>query len=146
LGSRIADLVHDFELAGYMDQLSSDLPVGIRQRLSLAVAVIHRPELLILDEPTSGVDPLARAKLWEIFRLLSEDRGTTIFVSTHYLGEAERCDRIALMNEGRLLAVDAPEALLDRMNTDNLEDAFVAFIQRDDARIGASIPAGVATL
>ncbi len=142
LDARIADLADEFELTGYMDQLASELPIGIRQRLSLAVAIIHQPELLILDEPTSGVDPLAREKLWESFRTLSEDRNTTIFVSTHYLGEAERCDRVALMNEGRLLADDTPDALLANTKTDSLEDAFVAFIEDDRARASASQLAG----
>jgi ribosome-dependent ATPase len=134
VGARIADLAQEFDLTAHMDQLASDLPVGIRQRLSLAVAVIHRPELLILDEPTSGVDPLARDKLWATLRTLSEDNATTIFVSTHYLGEAERCDRVALMNDGRLLVADTPRALLDSKNTESLEDAFVALIQDDRAR------------
>ncbi len=121
-----------------MDQLATDLPVGIRQRLSLAIAVIHGPELLVLDEPTSGVDPLARDKLWATLRTLSEDHGTTIFVSTHYLGEAERCDRVALMNEGRLLAADTPQALLRDKNADSFEDAFVAFIEDDRAQCAPS--------
>jgi ribosome-dependent ATPase len=89
---RIADLVGRFGLADYLNQPSSSLPLGIRQRLSLAVAIVHEPELLILDEPTSGVDPLARDKFWELLIDLSRNQGVTIFVSTHFMNEAERCD------------------------------------------------------
>jgi ribosome-dependent ATPase len=131
LAARVAELAVEFELNGYMDHLAFNLPIGFRQRLSLAVAVIHRPELLILDEPTSGVDPLAREKLWAALHSMSQERGTTILVSTHYLSEVARCDRVALMNDGRLLADDTPEALLVSQKTDNLEDAFVAYIMKD---------------
>lgn len=140
LQARIAELAREFDLDDYMDQLASRLPVGIRQRLSLAIALIHGPDLLVLDEPTSGVDPLARDKLWTTLRKLSADRGTTVFVSTHYLGEAERCDQVALMNEGRLLTADTPQALLRDKNVDSFEDAFVAFIEDDrDQRRAAQI-------
>lgn len=142
LAARVDDLTAALKLTAHMDQPASDLPVGIRQRLSLAVAIIHRPELLILDEPTSGVDPLARDKLWEVFRQLSDERGTTIFVSTHYLGEAERCDRVALMNDGRLLTADTPQSLLESKRTKSLEEAFVAYIRDDRARDRASLPHG----
>ena len=86
----------------------SDLPLGIRQRLSLAVAIVHEPEMLILDEPTSGVDPLARDRFWELLIDLSRNQGVTIFVSTHFMNEAERCDRISLMDSGRVLATGTP--------------------------------------
>ena len=109
---RIADLVTRFGLADYLDQPASDLPLGIRQRLSLAVAVVHEPEMLILDEPTSGVDPLARDRFWELLIDLSRNQGVTIFVSTHFMNEAERCDRIALMDSGRVLAIDTPVELI----------------------------------
>ena len=84
------------------------LPLGIRQRLSLAVAVVHEPEMLILDEPTSGVDPLARDYFWQLLIDLSRNHGVTIFVSTHFMNEAERCDRVSLMDSGRVLATDTP--------------------------------------
>jgi ribosome-dependent ATPase len=139
LRERISELTHRFDLGDYVDQLASDLPVGLRQRLSLAVAVIHQPELLILDEPTSGVDPLARDKLWKVLRTLSDSSGTTIFVSTHYLGEAERCDRVALMNQGRLLAADTPGAIINSKAADSLEEAFVAYINDDRARSSSTL-------
>lgn len=139
---RFEELVEQFELAKHLRQTTADVPVGIRQRLSLAVAVIHRPELLILDEPTSGVDPLARERLWQALRSLSDERGTTIFVSTHYLAEAARCDRIALMNDGRLLAIDTPAALLRSKDTDDLEEAFVRFVKDDRLTDPTAHPGG----
>jgi ribosome-dependent ATPase len=93
-----------------LDALPDALPLGIRQRLSLAVAVIHGPEMLILDEPTSGVDPVARDAFWRLLIDLSRKDGVTIFVSTHFMNEAERCDRISLMHAGRVLASDTPAA------------------------------------
>ena len=98
--SRLAKLVAQFGLADYLDQRTADLPLGIRQRLSLAVAIVHEPEMLILDEPTSGVDPLARDRFWELLIDLARNQGVTIFVSTHFMNEAERCDRISLMELG----------------------------------------------
>ena len=98
--ARIARLVSWFGLANYLNQQTSDLPLGIRQRLSLAVAIVHEPEILILDEPTSGVDPMARDQFWEALIDLSREQDVTIFVSTHFMNEAERCDRISLMDFG----------------------------------------------
>ena len=112
VASRIAELAGEFGLDGYLDDLAEDLPLGIRQRLSLAVAVIHEPEMLILDEPTSGVDPVARDRFWELLIKLSRESGVTIFVSTHFMNEAERCDRISLMHAGKVLACDEPAALI----------------------------------
>ena len=103
---RIDELVSQFGLGPYLDQEALALPLGIRQRLSLAVAIVHEPELLILDEPTSGVDPLARDQFWELLIDLSRNQGVTIFVSTHFMNEAARCDRISLMDQGRVLATE----------------------------------------
>jgi ribosome-dependent ATPase len=102
--ARIAELVGRFGLEDYLDQRTSDLPLGIRQRLSLPVAIVHEPEILILDEPTSGVDALARDRFWELLIDLARNQGVTIFVSPHFMNEAERCDRISLMDSGRVLA------------------------------------------
>ena len=126
--TRIAELIASFGLAGYTGQRAASLPLGIRQRLSLAVAVVHEPELLILDEPTSGVDPLARDRFWELLADLSRKRGVTIFVSTHFMNEAERCDRISLMHAGRVLATGTPAELAARKGVDRLEDAFIAYL------------------
>src|SRR5450759_734259 len=109
--ARIAELVGRFGLEDYLDQRTLELPLGIRQRLSLAVAIVHEPEMLILDEPTSGVDPLARDRFWELLIDLSRNQAVTIFVSTHFMNEAERCDRISLMDSGRVLATGTPADL-----------------------------------
>jgi ribosome-dependent ATPase len=130
---RIAELVEKCDLFDYLDDLASALPLGIRQRLSLAVAVVHEPDLLILDEPTSGVDPLARNQFWELLIDLSRNHGITIFVSTHFMNEAARCDRLSLMHEGRVLATDTPEGLVKARKADNLEDAFIGFLEQESA-------------
>jgi ribosome-dependent ATPase len=129
LGRRVAEIAERCQLGDSLDQLASDVPLGVRQRLSLAVAVIHEPEILILDEPTSGVDPLARDRFWELLGELSRRRGVTIFVSTHFMNEGARCDRLALMNGGRVLACDRPAALVEAQGAATLEDAFIALIR-----------------
>jgi ribosome-dependent ATPase len=126
---RLRQLVAQFGLASYLDQLASDLPLGIRQRLSLAVAVVHEPEMLILDEPTSGVDPLARDRFWQLLIDLSRNQGVTIFVSTHFMNEAERCDRISLMDSGRVLVTDTPANLIKARSAATLEDAFIGYLE-----------------
>jgi ribosome-dependent ATPase len=122
-------LVAQFGLEDYLDQRTLDLPLGIRQRLSLAVAIVHQPEILILDEPTSGVDPLARDRFWELLIDLSRNQGVTIFVSTHFMNEAERCDRISLMDAGRVLATDTPANLIKARGVATLEDAFISYLE-----------------
>jgi ribosome-dependent ATPase len=126
---RIAILIQRFDLQAYSNELTNKLPLGIRQRLSLAVATIHEPEILILDEPTSGVDPIARDGFWELLISLSRNDNVTIFVSTHFMNEAERCDRIALMHAGKVLATDTPQELIKRTQANNLDDAFVSYLQ-----------------
>ena len=127
--ARIEDLVERFGLADHIDKRAQNLPLGIRQRLSLAVAVVHQPEILILDEPTSGVDPLARDRFWELLIQLSREDGVTIFVSTHFMNEAERCDRISLMDAGRVLATDAPAELVTSRHARTLEEAFISYLE-----------------
>lgn len=126
---RIDELVEEFGLVDVMDQLAGDLPLGVRQRLSLAVAVVHSPELLILDEPTSGVDPDARNRFWDLLLRLSREDGVTIFISTHFMNEGERCDRISLMHAGEVLACDTPAALVQQAGTENLEGAFIQTLE-----------------
>ena len=126
---RLAKLIQQFGLAEFLDQRASDLPLGIRQRLSLAVAVVHEPEMLILDEPTSGVDPLARDQFWELLIDLSRNSGVTIFVSTHFMNEAERCDRISLMDSGRVLVTDTPAHLVKARGGGTLEAVFIDYLQ-----------------
>jgi ribosome-dependent ATPase len=125
---RIDELVERFGLRHHFDDLPSALPLGVRQRLSLAVAVIHDPEMLILDEPTSGVDPVARDEFWELLIELSRQKQVTIFISTHFMNEAMRCDRISLMHAGVVLACDKPAALVAARGASGLEEAFIAYI------------------
>jgi ribosome-dependent ATPase len=128
-GPRIAELMARFGLEPYADQAAAELPLGIRQRLSLAVAVVHAPKLLILDEPTSGVDPIARDEFWELLVELSRQQGVTIFISTHFMNEAERCDRISLMHAGKVLASDTPAGLCAARGEKTLEAAFISYLE-----------------
>ena len=139
--SRIAYLIERFGLSDYLDQRTLDLPLGIRQRLSLAVAIVHEPEMLILDEPTSGVDPLARDRFWELLIDLSRNQGVTIFVSTHFMNEAERCDRISLMDSGRVLATDTPAGLVAARGAATLEEAFISYLEEAERATRAPAPA-----
>jgi ribosome-dependent ATPase len=127
--TRIEELVTRFGLGSHLDSLAEDLPMGLRQRLSLAVAVLHEPQILILDEPTSGVDPVARDSFWELLIDLSRNQGVTIFISTHFMNEGMRCDRISLMNAGRVLACDAPQKLISQRGAANLEEAFIGYME-----------------
>ena len=127
--ARIGELLTRFGLSAVADQLPERLPLGQRQRLQLAVAVLHKPEVLILDEPTSGVDPIARDAFWHHLIELSRNDNVTIFISTHFVNEAERCDRVSLMHAGRILAVDTPEALRTARRAATLEDAFIGCLE-----------------
>jgi ribosome-dependent ATPase len=145
---RVAEMAERFLLGTVMDTLPDELPLGIRQRLSLAVAVIHRPDLLILDEPTSGVDPVARDGFWELMIDLARRDKVTIFISTHFMNEAERCDRISLMHAGKVLASDSPAALVERSDHDTLEDTFIDYLKEasgldDEAAGETQIPTGM---
>lgn len=131
---RVEEMVQHFSLQAVLDQLPEALPLGIRQRLSLAVAVIHRPAMLILDEPTSGVDPIARDTFWELMLGLSRNNGVTIFISTHFMNEAERCDRISLMNDGRILTTDTPAAMVAASGLGTLEATFIAHLEQAQAK------------
>ncbi|WP_186418722.1 ribosome-associated ATPase/putative transporter RbbA [Bosea sp. CS1GBMeth4] len=126
---RIAELLVRFDLKEVADERPDGLPLGIRQRLQLAVAVLHRPAMLILDEPTSGVDPIARDGFWRTLIDLSRDDGVTIFLSTHFMNEAERCDRISFMHAGKVLAVGTPQDLVRERGVETLEQAFIAYLR-----------------
>lgn len=130
IAPRIEELASRFDLIDVLDSLPLRLPLGIRQRLSLAVALIHRPEILILDEPTSGVDPVARDAFWQALIDLSRKDGVTIFLSTHYMSEAARCDRISLMHAGRVLVSGTPEAIRAEAGSATLDDAFVHHLRK----------------
>ena len=126
---RVNELIERFGLEAHADALAASLPLGIRQRLSLAVAMVHKPEMLILDEPTSGVDPVARDQFWELLIDIARRQGVTIFISTHFMNEAERCDRISLMHAGKVLASDTPAALKRARGAATLEETFIAFLE-----------------
>ncbi|ANY16093.1 ribosome-associated ATPase/putative transporter RbbA [Bordetella pseudohinzii] len=125
---RVQEMVERFDLANALDTLPDNLPLGVRQRLSLAVAMVHKPELLILDEPTSGVDPVARDNFWRLLIALSRQDQVTIFISTHFMNEAQRCDRISLMHAGRVLVSDTPEAITRERGSATLEEAFIDYL------------------
>ena len=131
LQQRVGDALSRFELAPFADARPASLPLGIRQRLQLAAACLHKPEVLILDEPTSGVDPAARDMFWRYLIDMSRNNGVTIFLSTHFMSEAERCDRISLMHAGRVLAVGTPAELIAARKANTLDDAFVSYIEAD---------------
>jgi drug efflux transport system ATP-binding protein len=121
-----------FDLADIATGIAGDLPLGLKQRLALAAALLHGPDILFLDEPTSGVDPLIRREFWSRIGRLA-DEGVTILVTSHFMDEAEYCDRLGIVNQGRLAAVDTPAALRARVRTDalpdpTLEDAFIALV------------------
>ncbi len=128
IDARVNDMVARFELADVLDTLPENLPMGVRQRLSLAVAMVHKPELLILDEPTSGVDPVARDAFWRLLIALARQDQVTIFISTHFMNEAQRCDRISLMHAGKVLVSAAPDEITKMRGVETLEAAFIAYL------------------
>ncbi|MFN3987298.1 MAG: ribosome-associated ATPase/putative transporter RbbA [Rhodocyclaceae bacterium] len=146
VGPRVAELLARFELDEHADSPSGDLPLGIRQRLSLAVAVVHEPRILILDEPTSGVDPVARDAFWALLIEMSRDQGVTIFISTHFMNEAARCDRISLMHAGRVLVSDTPAAIQAAQQGASLEAAFVRVLEQAIGATGEKPPPPAAAI
>ncbi|MEU3774634.1 ABC transporter ATP-binding protein [Streptomyces sp. NPDC032472] len=126
--------IADVDLTGRADALAGDLSGGQRSRVSLAVALLGTPELLVLDEPTVGLDPVLRRDLWNLFHELAAGRGTTILVSSHVMDEAERCHDLLLMREGRLLAQDTPDALRTRTHSATVEEGFLRLVDEAAAR------------
>jgi ABC-2 type transport system ATP-binding protein len=119
-------LLHDF-----IDRLTRSLPVGWRQRLALSVALLHEPRILFLDEPTAGVDPVFRRKFWEILYNLAEE-GVTIFVTTHYMDEAEYCGRISIMHQGKMVRIGRPHDLVSELKSKDLNEAFITLISAQE--------------
>ena len=144
LPARVDGMAARFGLTEVMDAMPPSLPLGMRQRLSLAVAMIHKPELLILDEPTSGVDPVARDQFWRLMIQLSRRDKVTIFISTHFMNEAERCDRISLMHGGKVLVSGTPLELVRDSGTDSLEAAFIQHLERVTPAAGQAGPSAPA--
>jgi ABC-2 type transport system ATP-binding protein len=137
VGAAAADrAVADVGLADAAGQLVRDLSGGQMGRVSLACALLGRPEVLVLDEPTVGLDPVLRVELWEQFHALA-DRGTTLLVSSHVMDEAGRCDRLLLLREGRLLSDSTPAELRARTGTDDLEEAFLRVVREQQAEVAA---------
>jgi ABC-2 type transport system ATP-binding protein len=133
IAERETELLEFVALQKWKDSLVSNLSGGMKHRVSLACSMIHEPKLLFLDEPTVGVDPELRASFWEYFDLLKK-RSVTIVLTTHYMDEAQHCDRIALLRQGQLLAEGAPADVIKSASATNLEEAFLALAKRGDAR------------
>ena len=129
VSEKVNTMLQRFDLTELADRMPTELPLGIKQRLSLAAAVIHQPDILILDEPTSGVDPVARDSFWELIIELSRKDQVTIFITTHFMNEAARCDRISLMHAGKSLACAAPEEIIRQNHCSNLEEAFISCLE-----------------
>lgn len=154
IAARVAEMAARFNLGDVIDALPDSLPLGVRQRLSLAVAMVHQPELLILDEPTSGVDPIERDNFWRLMIELARRDKVTIFISTHFMNEAERCDRISLMHAGRVLVSAAPAELVRDSGAATLELAFIGWLEQaggaaapeEMVEVAADLPVAPATV
>jgi ABC-2 type transport system ATP-binding protein len=121
---RFAKLLAKLRFQEFENRIISDLPLGLRQKLAFSVAVLHEPRIVFLDEPTGGVDPITRRQFWEmIYETAAE--GITVFVTTHYMDEAEYCDRISIMSEGRIVALDTPEQLKKQYGVTSVEEVFI---------------------
>ena len=121
---RIAGLLAKLRFQEYENRIIADLPLGLRQKLAFSVAVLHEPKIVFLDEPTGGVDPITRRQFWEMIYETAA-KGITVFVTTHYMDEAEYCDRISIMSEGKIVALDTPENLKKQYNATTIEDVFI---------------------
>lgn len=126
--SRMIELLRNVDLLEQKDKLIADLPLGWKQKLAFSVATIHQPEIIFLDEPTSGVDPVARRMFWELIFEVAR-KGTTVFVTTHYMDEAEYCDRLSIMDQGKIVALDTPEALKKKYQVENMFDLFLKIVR-----------------
>lgn len=132
--THVTRALDDVDLMSHADDLTGNLSGGQRSRVSLAVALLGTPELLVLDEPTVGLDPVLRRDLWDLFHRLAAERGTTLLISSHVMDEADRCEHLLLLRAGALLASDPPQALRDRTGTDTVEDAFLKLVDAARSR------------
>lgn len=122
--TRTKELLDKLKFHGYENRIIADLPLGLRQKLAFSVALLHKPKIVFLDEPTGGVDPITRRQFWEMIYETAE-KGITVFVTTHYMDEAEYCDRVSIMSEGKIIALDTPENLKKQYNAESVEDVFI---------------------
>ena len=124
IAERLKELLEKLHFQEYENRMISDLPLGLRQKLAFSVAILHNPKIVFLDEPTGGVDPITRRQFWEsIYETAS--RGITVFVTTHYMDEAEYCDRISIMSDGKIVALDTPAELKKQYNSASIEEVFI---------------------
>ena len=122
---RITELLGELGFEGVRKDMVKSLPLGWKQKLAFSLAIFHRPKIVFLDEPTGGVDPITRRQFWQMIRDAA-NRGTTIFVTTHYMDEAEYCNRVSIMVDGKIEALDSPEELKRKFNTDSMYGVFYA--------------------
>jgi len=130
LSSRIAELSHFLEMDALLDRVTGSLPWGWQQRLSLACANLHEPEILFLDEPTGSVDPVSRRNFWALIHQLAK-AGRTIFITTHHMDEAEYCNRLSIMIAGKIAAIDSPSGLKSMLGATTLREAFIRLVTKD---------------
>ena len=121
---RTEELLERLDFREYEDRLISALPLGLKQKLAFSVAILHEPKIVFLDEPTGGVDPITRRQFWEMI-YETAGRGMTVFVTTHYMDEAEYCNRVSIMSEGRIEAIDTPAELKKKYNAESVEEVFI---------------------
>ncbi len=122
-------LCDEMGLRPHLSKLTRSIPTGWKQRLALSCAILHQPKILFLDEPTGGVDPISRREFWDIIYRLAE-QGTTVFVTTHYMDEAEYCNRLSIMHDGRIVAMGSPAELKQRYHKNTIEDVFIDLVKR----------------
>jgi ABC-2 type transport system ATP-binding protein len=126
---RIEAMLSQFNLRPFLNMNAGELPLGFKQRLSFAAAILHQPSVLFLDEPTSGVDPVSRDTFWQEIKILAA-KGVTVLITTHFMDEAERCDRISLFYKGESIALGTPAQLKQQAGAKNMEDAFIKLIEK----------------
>jgi ABC-2 type transport system ATP-binding protein len=139
IAHKTAELLAYLGLEEHADQLTVDLPLGWKQRLALSTAILHDPEIIFLDEPTSGVDPISRRSFWLLIYELAH-RGKTVFVTTHYMDEAEYCQRLSIMKDGRIVELDTPRALKERYQAENMQDVFLKAVASPSALVSQTPP------
>lgn len=129
LDKAVQNAMSTIDLSPFMNKLTRDMPVGWKQRLALTCAILHKPRILFLDEPTGGVDPISRREFWNLIYDLA-DGGTTVFVTTHYMDEAEYCNRLSIMHNGRIIALGSPQALKNEYQKNTIEDVFIHLVKK----------------